>query len=299
MQNIINIILILAVVYVIYRLPSVEKMSNVDKATEDKIREIYKIDTDAIRNLSNLAKDLTVNGKLTVPGGLDLKGNITSNGHLKINKEGHVVGSNNYSMEIFTPNHADVKETSIRFHQGNKYWRQIRCDNTGFRLTDGGGSNLTDLHLNTLSATNHISASQASDVGGSVRIINPNKKVANTTQNWTIWNMTGAYGNKLSFWRYNGDGKNAGPLMDLYDAGSVGINGDLNVRGRNILAELDDIKKNYVKHDDLIRITTHGTNNHTQYGRYMGLCGFAGCDGWVNVGMTNDMGVSQFKIKKI
>jgi hypothetical protein len=77
MQNIINIVLILAVMYIIFRLPSIEKMSNVDKATEDKIREIYKIDTDAIRNLSNLAKDLTVNGSLIVPGGLKIKGSLS------------------------------------------------------------------------------------------------------------------------------------------------------------------------------------------------------------------------------
>jgi len=74
MQNIIIIILVISVIYLYYRLPSLEQMSNVDKATEDKIREIYKIDTDAIRNLSNLARDLTVSGKLKVPGGLELDG---------------------------------------------------------------------------------------------------------------------------------------------------------------------------------------------------------------------------------
>jgi microcystin-dependent protein len=73
-NNIIFIIIFVVLVYIIYRLPSMEQMTNVDKATEDKIREIYKIDTDAIRNLSNLAKDLTVNNKLRVPGGLDLDG---------------------------------------------------------------------------------------------------------------------------------------------------------------------------------------------------------------------------------
>jgi microcystin-dependent protein len=74
MQNIINIVLFLAVIYIIFRLPSMEQMSNIDLATENKIREIYKIDTDAIRNLSNLAKDLTVNNKLKVPGGLEIDG---------------------------------------------------------------------------------------------------------------------------------------------------------------------------------------------------------------------------------
>ncbi|ULY68463.1 hypothetical protein [Chlorella virus XW01] len=74
MQNIINIVFMLGLIYILYRLPSLEQMTNVDTATEEKIREIYKIDTDAIRNLSNLAKDLTVNGKLKVPGGLELDG---------------------------------------------------------------------------------------------------------------------------------------------------------------------------------------------------------------------------------
>ena len=74
MQNIVIIILVISVIYLYYRLPSVEKMSNIDEATENKIREIYKIDTDAIRNLSNLAKDLTVDGKLKVPGGLEVDG---------------------------------------------------------------------------------------------------------------------------------------------------------------------------------------------------------------------------------
>jgi microcystin-dependent protein len=91
MQNIINIVLILAVMYIIFRLPSIEKMSNVDKATEDKIREIYKIDTDAIRNLSNLAKDLTVNGKLTVPRGLDIKGKLDVNSTLNFLPRGVIV----------------------------------------------------------------------------------------------------------------------------------------------------------------------------------------------------------------
>ena len=79
-QNIIIIILAISILYLYYRLPSIEKMSNVDKATEEKIREIYKIDTDAIRNLSNLARNLTVDGKLVVPGGLEIKGDLKVEG---------------------------------------------------------------------------------------------------------------------------------------------------------------------------------------------------------------------------
>jgi hypothetical protein len=82
-----NIVVIIFMVYDIYRLPSVEKMSNIDEATENKIREIYKIDTDAIRNLSNLAKDLTVDGKLTVPGGLEVKGDFKVEGNSEVLKQ--------------------------------------------------------------------------------------------------------------------------------------------------------------------------------------------------------------------
>jgi hypothetical protein len=85
--NLFNIIVIIFMIYVLFRLPSLEQMTNVDKATEDKIREIYKIDTDAIRNLSNLAKDLTVGGKLTVPGGLEIKGDLKVDGNSEVLKQ--------------------------------------------------------------------------------------------------------------------------------------------------------------------------------------------------------------------
>jgi hypothetical protein len=45
--------------------------------------------------------------------------------------------------------------------------------------------------------------------------------------------MTGGYGNRLSFWRYNGNGVNAGPAMDIFDNGNVSINnGNLDVSGQ-------------------------------------------------------------------
>ena len=41
-------------------------------------------DMEAIRNLSKLANDLTKNGKLVVPGGLEIKGRLTVNGETKV-----------------------------------------------------------------------------------------------------------------------------------------------------------------------------------------------------------------------
>ncbi|ULY68462.1 hypothetical protein [Chlorella virus XW01] len=91
-MNIFNIIIIIILIYILSRLPSVETMANIDTATENKIREIYKIDIDAIRNLSNLAKDLTLNGKLRVPGGLEIEGNLLIKGTSILEKSLQVVG---------------------------------------------------------------------------------------------------------------------------------------------------------------------------------------------------------------
>ena len=66
-----------------------EKMSNTD--ITKKIQEVYKIDVNAIRNLSKLANDLTNNGKLVVPGGLEIKGDVQI-GNIKLKTNGHIQG---------------------------------------------------------------------------------------------------------------------------------------------------------------------------------------------------------------
>ena len=76
MQKIFNIILIFVVLYLIFnKVFKIENMSNTD--IKEIIQEEYKIDIDAIRNLSKLANDLTINNKLIVPGGLEIEGDLT------------------------------------------------------------------------------------------------------------------------------------------------------------------------------------------------------------------------------
>ena len=67
-----------------------ENMSNTDITT--KIKEIYKIDVDAIRNLSKLANDLTLNNKLIIPGGLEIKGGLTVGGDTYLKKHAKIGG---------------------------------------------------------------------------------------------------------------------------------------------------------------------------------------------------------------
>ena len=82
-----------------------------------------------------------------------------------------------------------------------------------------------------LSVIDNINVNNNTNEGGRIRIMNGLKTSAGQTKDWSIWNMTGQYLNKLSFWRYNGDGENAGPVLDLFDNGTVGVNGTLNVSG--------------------------------------------------------------------
>jgi len=86
-----------------------------------------------------------------------------------------------------------------------------------------------------ISASDNISVTNRSNEGGRLRILNELKAGrSGVTHDWSIWNMTGAYGNKLAFWRYNGDGFNAGPPLEIYDDGTVRINGSLFVNGRKL-----------------------------------------------------------------
>jgi hypothetical protein len=82
-----------------------------------------------------------------------------------------------------------------------------------------------------LIASDTLGVSNDRPEGGRISIRNPKKNGKGQTNDWSIWNMTGAYGDKLSFWRYNGDGENAGPALDLFDNGTVNVNGGITTGG--------------------------------------------------------------------
>lgn len=92
--------------------------------------------------------------------------------------------------------------------------------NVGIGTTTPGSK----LHVvGEIAATSgNLKADLASPEGGRVSIMNTSKTGA-TTSDWSIWNMTGGYGNGLSFWRYFADGTNAGASVWFADNGTVGI----------------------------------------------------------------------------
>ena len=72
-----NIVMLLLCIGMIYLLFFKKEKMTADANTKKLIQDHYKIDVDAIRNLSKLANDLTKNGKLRIPGGLEVDGSIT------------------------------------------------------------------------------------------------------------------------------------------------------------------------------------------------------------------------------
>lgn len=51
-----------------------------------------------------------------------------------------------------------------------------------------------------------ISSISSGDLGGYFSLVNNSKTAAGTALRWSIYNMTGSYGNSLQFWAYDNFG---------------------------------------------------------------------------------------------
>ena len=65
-----------------------------------------------------------------------------------ITKNVHSVGASDYHLELNAPQGDAVGEVSLRFHQGSRWWTQIRATNGNFRFTQGADNNLANLEAN-------------------------------------------------------------------------------------------------------------------------------------------------------
>jgi hypothetical protein len=103
-------------------------------------------------------------------------------------------------------------------------------------LTIGGNINCNNYISSSkgISSQDTIVISNNIIEGGRISIRNSLKNVAGKTNDWSIWNMTGGYGDKLAFWRYNGDGTSPGAAVEFFDNGNVEIKGTLTVKAINV-----------------------------------------------------------------
>jgi hypothetical protein len=153
----------------------------------------------------------TVRGNTYLCIGTDCRTSWPTGGGLPAGSEGQMLYNNAGTWTAFS----------------GMYW-----DDTNNRLGIGttGPTQKLDVSGGIRSVGGTIIAELASNEGGNVAFVNPNKTGA-TTRDWRIWNMTGGYGNALKFWRYYADGTNAGPSVTFWDNGNVEMTNNLTVAG--------------------------------------------------------------------
>jgi hypothetical protein len=79
---------------------------------------------------------------------------LTVTGKSSISYEAHAAGANDYNLELYSDDTGDAtRYVSLRFHQGSRYWGQIRYNNAGFRLTGGADDSLNNLYAGVYYAT--------------------------------------------------------------------------------------------------------------------------------------------------
>ncbi|CAH0336541.1 hypothetical protein FVB9288_02247 [Flavobacterium sp. CECT 9288] len=110
-----------------------------------------------------------------------------------------------------------------------------------------------------------LTSSNATNEGGALQLINPLKTANNIANNWTLYNMTGPYGNSLQFWNY-GNGGFYGSRFTILDNGRVGIGTN------NPLAQLDVSGDGRFKAAD-DRSATGALTIETNNGTYLKLGG--------------------------
>ena len=78
----------------------------------------------------------------------------TVTGQSSISYAAHSAGANDYNLELYSSDTGDsAKYVSLRFHQGSRYWGQIRYNNAGFRLTGGADDSLQNIYAGIYYAT--------------------------------------------------------------------------------------------------------------------------------------------------
>lgn len=113
-------------------------------------------------------------------------------------------GLNTYALQFFTQRSYETGQTEKLRITGN--------GNVGIGF-------VTPEHK--LSVAGNIFASVGSNEGAALILENSSKNAAAAGYRWTLYNMTGPYGNSLQFWNYNQDYTVMGPKFTINDNGNV------------------------------------------------------------------------------
>jgi hypothetical protein len=79
---------------------------------------------------------------------------LTVNGSTMIMKSGHSSGADDYHLELFSPNTGT--EVSLRFHQSQQWYQQIRARNDGFHFTQGNNNSYRPIYTGTIVSNDNV-----------------------------------------------------------------------------------------------------------------------------------------------
>ena len=226
-MKIINIVVLLLCIAVIYILFFKKEKMTADANTKKLIQDHYKIDVDAIRNLSLLANDLTKNGKLRVPGGLEVDGGISWH-----KGKGRLVAHPGDGANIELDNMQGKRGIHMFANHGNNGARFLVHDNQGKHNIDLFNKHM---HINGTSTFNGPTNFKNQKTGKFSHLNQPDGNIF-------------LRGN-VHIDGYGNSGK------DLH------VHGNSNVHGNSYLAIRDGQAKVHIDaHNKNGRIITHGAN---------------------------------------
>ena len=138
-------ILVLSNIYLFYKTRKIEGFATTEDDLEKAITKIYTADIDAIRNLSNIAKDMTTNNDtLTIPAAtvkinrkLQVEGDVELNGNVKFtNKNSNIMETLPTFMIIMWLGNVDPAVNNGKIVPIPKGW--ALCDGGTYRIGRDG-----------------------------------------------------------------------------------------------------------------------------------------------------------------
>jgi hypothetical protein len=103
--------------------------------------------------------NLYVGGTISGPGAPTTTSAFPHSGSAQISKNAHASGANDYHLELYSGNTGNSSnEVSLRFHQANRYWGQIRFRSSQFYFTEGANNNYYTINAGNVNSNGSVYA---------------------------------------------------------------------------------------------------------------------------------------------
>lgn len=109
-----------------------------------------------------------------------------NNAAQRLTKDEHLSGANAYHLELYSPDLGGTGEISLRFHQANRWYGQLRHRSDGFHFTDGASNTYKNIFFGTATGalTGNAATATALATARNINGTSFNGSAAITTANW-------------------------------------------------------------------------------------------------------------------